>query len=202
MNYTIHPGVDLGQNVTIGLYCIIGVPFGDAGSVDETRIGDNSVVRSHTIIYAGNHIGCSFQSGHGAFIRECNSIGDDVSIGTKAVVEHHVTIEDGVRIHSQAFVPEFCVLKRGSWIGPNVVLTNAKYPRSPSAKSELVGPTIEEYAKIGANATILPGITVGAHALVGAGSVVVRDVPPRAVVAGNPARILKPLDELPYGSSQ
>jgi acetyltransferase-like isoleucine patch superfamily enzyme len=116
------------------------------------------------------------------------------------VVEHHVVIHDRVRLHSNVFVPEFSVLHEGCWLGPNVVLTNAKYPLSPNVKNELVGPTILSGAKIGANATILPGVTVGRDSLVGAGSVVVRDVPDEAVVAGNPAQIIKMVNELPYGA--
>jgi acetyltransferase-like isoleucine patch superfamily enzyme len=110
-----------------------------------------------------------------------------------------VKIASNVRIHTQAFVPEFSVLEEGSWIGPNVVLTNAKYPLSPRAKDELQGPIIRKGAKIGANSTILPGVVVGEDALVGAGSVVVRDVPPGAVVVGNPARVVGHVSSLPYG---
>jgi acetyltransferase-like isoleucine patch superfamily enzyme len=110
------------------------------------------------------------------------------------VIEHNVRIEDDVRIHSQVFVPEFSTLEQECWIGPNAVLTNAKYPQSPDVKETLLGPTIGRGARIGANATILPGIRVGERSLVGAGSVVSRDVPDGVVVAGNPARIIRAVD--------
>jgi acetyltransferase-like isoleucine patch superfamily enzyme len=148
------------------------------------------------VIYAGNRIGRGFQTGHGVLVREENDIGDDVSVGSHSVVEHHVRIGAGARIHSNAFVPEFTVIEAGAWIGPNVVLTNALYPLSRSAKANLRGPHLCEGAKIGANATILPGVTVGRNALVGAGSVVVRDVPDDAVVAGNPARVIRKVSEI------
>jgi len=80
-----------------------------------------------------------------------------------------------------------------------VVLTNAKYPLAPGIKDQLAGPVIRQGAKVGANATILPGVVVGENALVGAGAVVVRDVPPGAVVAGNPARVIGQIANLPYG---
>lgn len=182
----IFPSVSLGRDVVIEDYCVIGAPF--RGQTDEeTVIGDNAVIRSHTVIYAGNRIGKNFQTGNKTNIRELNTIGDNVSIGTLSVVEHHVLIEDNVRIHTQAFVPEFCVLRRDCWIGPNVVLTNAKYPKSANAKKDLKGVVVEELAKIGANATILPGLTIGRNALVGAGSVVTKEVPENRIVAGNPA---------------
>ena len=92
------------------------------------------------------------------------------------------------------------MLRAGCWLGPNVVLTNAKYPLSPGAKQNLLGPTIMPGAMVGANATLLPGVTIGRDSLIGAGSVVVRDVPKRAVVVGNPGDSIKTLAELPYES--
>jgi acetyltransferase-like isoleucine patch superfamily enzyme len=96
-----------------------------------------------------------------------------------------------VRIHSNVFIPEFSMIDAGAWVGPNVVLTNAKYPRGRGVKDNLKGPRLMSGAKIGANATLLPGITIGRDAIVGAGSVVVRDVPDGKVVVGNPARVIK-----------
>lgn len=188
----IHPGVTLGTNAVVEDFCIIGAPF--AGQQGEaTVIGDNAVIRSHTVIYAGNVIGHRFQTGNKANIRELNRIGDDVSIGTLSVVEHHVEIGDGVRIHTQAFIPEYCVLKRGAWIGPRVTLTNAKFPKHPDAKQQLRGVVVEENAKVGANATVLPGVTIGTGALVGAGSLVAQDVPAGMVVKGAPAKAFRPV---------
>lgn len=195
----IHPNVKLGRNVVIGDFVILGEPPRGKRPGDlETVIGDNAVIRSHTVVYAGNRIGDGFQTGHQVMIREENVIGDNVSVGTGSIVEHHVVIEDGVRIHSQAFVPEESILRKGCWIGPRVCITNAKYPLSPNVKEELIGATVGESAKIGANSTLLPGVKVGDRALVGAGSVVVKDVPPRTVVVGNPARVVNKVENLPY----
>lgn len=154
------------------------------------KIGKNATIREPTIIYSGNDIGDNFNTGHFVTIREENKIGDNVSIGSHSNIEHHIIIEDNVRIHSNCFIPEYSILKHDCWIGPNVVLTNAKYPRSINVKEELKGPTIGEYAKIGANSTILPGIKIGKHALIGAGTVVVKDVPEYAIVVGNPGNIV------------
>ncbi len=199
--YRIFENVHLGDSSTVEEFCIIGTPpRGKRPGELLTSIGEGSVIRSHTVIYAGNTIGRNFQTGNKVNIREENRIGNNVSIGTLSVVEHHVEIGDNVRIHTQAFIPEFSVLEDGCWIGPNVVLTNAKYPLSPGVKDRLVGPVIRKGAKIGANATILPGVIVGENALVGAGAVVTRDVPPGAVVTGNPARVTARIADLPYST--
>jgi acetyltransferase-like isoleucine patch superfamily enzyme len=194
----IHPGVELGKNVEIGDFVVLGVPYKGMPAGTRTVIGDGAVIRSHTVIYAGNVIGRNFQSGHGVLIRECNVIGDDVSVGSHSVVEHHVTLENGVRIHTQAFVPEFSHLEEEAWVGPNVVFTNALYPRSRNVKNDLRGPRLGRRAKIGANSTLLPGVVIGSDALVGAGSVVVRSVAAGKVAVGNPARVIKDIRELPY----
>ena len=198
-NYKVFAGVVIGDGSVVEEYCILGTPpRGKKAGELATTIGRRAVVRSHTVIYAGNRIGDDFQTGNKVNIRESNEIGNNVSIGTLSVIEHHVRIGNGVRMHSQVFVPEFTVIEEDAWLGPNVVITNAKYPLSPGAKETLAGPLVRKGAKIGANSTILPGIVIGENALVGAGSVVVKDVPPGAVVIGNPARVIKYIDQLPY----
>ena len=149
------------------------------------------------MIYAGNRIGANFSTGNKANIRELNEIGDDVSIGTLSIVEHHVVIGSGTRLHSQVFVPEYSYLGVGVWVGPHVVLTNARYPASASAKHTLAGPVLEDGCRIGANSTILPGVRIGANSLVGAGSLVTKDVPPDTVAYGAPAIFRNPLDSIP-----
>lgn len=196
----LYGNVSWGENCSLGPFVVVGEPAGgrEPGEV-ATLIGDGAKIRSHTVIYAGNQIGRGFQSGHGVLIREDNVIGEDVSIGSGSVVEHHVRIGNRVRLHSNVFIPEFSVLEDDCWIGPNVVFTNAKYPRSQRVKMELIGPWVERSAKIGANATLLPGVRIGRDALVGAGSVVTRDVPPGSIVVGSPARVVKHITELPSG---
>lgn len=193
----IYPNVTLGANAVVEDFCIIGCPpRGAAPGEFETIIGENAIIRSHAVIYAGNKVGKNVHVGHKANIREHNRIGDEVSIGTLSVIEHHVEIGSRVRIHTQVFIPEYSVLMDEAWIGPNVVLTNARYPNFPDTKNNLNGPVIEPMARIGANATILPGVIVGRGSLVGAGAVVTKDVQPGMVVAGNPARVMGAVSEI------
>ena len=199
MSPKIHPNVELGRNAVIEEYVIIGTPpRGKKPGELKTIIGDNAIIRSHTVIYAGNKIGNNFQTGHHVLVREENEIGNNVSIGSSSVVEHHVKIGSDVRIHTNAFVPETSILEEGCWLGPHVVITNALYPLSPNVKTELHGAIVKKNAKVGANATLLPGVTIGENSLVGAGAVVTKDVPANQVVAGNPAKVINSVANLPY----
>jgi acetyltransferase-like isoleucine patch superfamily enzyme len=198
-NNKIYKNVEIGRNAEIGDYVIIGKPpKGKKDGELKTIIGDDAVIRSHTVIYSGNKIGDNFQTGHHVTIRENNSIGNNVSVGSGTDVEYEVKIEDGVRIHSQAFIPEYSILRKGCWIGPNVVLTNARYPGSEGVKSRLNGPELKGNVKVGANSTILPAITVGKNTLIGAGSVVTKDVAENIIVAGNPAKKINDVDTIEY----
>ena len=189
----IYPNVSLGEDVVIEDFCIIGLPFKGMKNI-QTIIGSGSIIRAGSYIYAGNQIGKNFQTGNKANIRELNQIGDDVSIGTLSVIEHHISIGNNVRIHSQVFVPEYSTLENDCWIGPNAVLTNARYPKHIAVKEGLKGPLIGSNAKIGANSTILPGVAIGKNSLIGAGCVVTKHVAPDTIVAGNPAKTLRQID--------
>ena len=185
----IYPNVQLGNNIVIEEYCLIGLPFDN--SSQKTIIEDNAYIRAGSYIYAGNQIGKNFQTGNKANIRELNQIGDNVSIGTLSVIEHHVSIHNDVRIHSQVFIPEYSTLNKNCWLGPNVVITNALYPKHPDVKKQIKGAHIKENAKIGANVTILPGISIGENSLIGAGSVVTKNVEKDIIAAGNSAKMLR-----------
>jgi acetyltransferase-like isoleucine patch superfamily enzyme len=153
-----------------------------------TVIGDHAVLRSGTVIYCDVKIGHHFQCGHTVLIRERTTIGDNTAIGTASVIEGNCTIGNDVRIQSMVFLPTHTVIGDGVFIGPAAVLTNDRYP--PTGKPELRGPVIEDGVVVGAHATILPGVRIGAGAAVAAGAIVTRDVPKGMMAIGVPA-ILK-----------
>ncbi|MEW6585485.1 MAG: acyltransferase [Nitrospirota bacterium] len=197
MNNLVYPNVSLGDNVVIEPPSIIGKPPRGAEPGDlPIRIGNNSRVRPFSTIYAGSEIGESFQTGQGVSIREDNIIGNNVSIGTNSVLEFGNRIGDNSRIHSNCFL-EMVTIGMYVFVGPNVVFTDDPHPMCcPRYKECKGGPVVEDYARIGANCTILPGVRIGRNSLIGAGSVVTKDVPANAVVAGSPARLIKMIDEL------
>jgi len=191
----------LPEDAIVGPFCCVGMQperlgGGDNDPLPPLKLGNGPLLRSHTVIYAGTVAGKRLQTGHHTLVREECRIGNDVSIGTGCIVEHHVIIADGVRLHSGVFVPEFTILEEGAWIGPGVLMTNAHYPLGSGVKERLCGAIVCRGAKVGAGAVLLPGVRVGEGALIGAGAVVTRDVPPHAVVAGNPARTRRVVSEL------
>jgi len=127
-------------------------------------------------------------------------IGDDVKIGTFVEIQKGVKIGNRCKISSHTFICEGVTLEEGVFIGHNVVFTNDRHPRATNEAGQLqseadwvcVPTVVKRGASIGSGAILLCGITIGENAMVGAGSVVTKDVPADSTVAGNPARIIKP----------
>lgn len=193
----IYPNVTIGEGTVIDGPCIIGKPprGREAGEL-VTRIGGGGHIRPFTVIYAGVTIGDRLQTGQGASIREDNILGDDVSIGTNAALEFGNRVGNDVRIHTGCFL-EMVTIGDHVFVGPNVVFTDDPHPmRCPRYQECLGGVVVHDLVKIGANATILPGVKIGKGAFVGAGSVVTRPVPEGKVVTGVPARVRSDVSEL------
>ncbi|OLB80133.1 MAG: hypothetical protein AUI14_07915 [Actinobacteria bacterium 13_2_20CM_2_71_6] len=191
-----HPNVTIGEGTVIEPGAQVGVPPRGARPGElPTVIGPGGRIRSGTIIYAGVTLGAEVQTGHGAMIREDNIIGDRCSIGTYAVLEPGNRVGDDTRIHSHCFL-EHVTLGKRVFLGPGVVFTDDPHPICPRFKECVLGATVSDDVAIGGNATILPGVKIGEGSLIGAGSVVSRDVPPGVVVAGSPAKIMRKIEEL------
>ncbi|HLQ62179.1 MAG TPA: acyltransferase [Candidatus Acidoferrales bacterium] len=192
----IYPNVEIGEGTVVEEGAVVGHPRrGLEAGAEPTRIGSHGVIRSGTVIYAGVEIGDRFQAGHGALIRENNRLGDDCSVGTSAVLEPGNRIGDRTRIHSGCFL-ENVTLGAGVFLGPHVVFTDDPHPMCPRYLECVLGATLEDEVSVGANVTFLPGLRIGRGALIGAGSVVTRDVEAETVVAGNPARMVKKVSQL------
>ena len=192
----IYKNVKLGKNVVLDEPVIIGKPpRGRKDGELETVIGDNSIIRAFSVIYAGTRIGNNFQTGHGAMIREDNIIGDNSSVGTNAVLEYGNRVGSGTRIHTGCFL-ENVTLGDRVIIAPNVVFTDDPHPACPRYRECVGGAVVSDNAKIGANSTILPGVKIGKNTVIGAGSVVAEDMPADSVAYGSPAKVRKKVSDL------
>lgn len=176
--------VDIDPDVTVGYQY-----DSDAGT---TRIGADSIIRSGTIIYADVDIGENCQTGHRVTIREKTTVGDSVLLGTNVVIDGSVTIGSRVSLQTGVYLPPGTTIGDDVFIGPYAVLMNDPYPLRVEA--ELDGPMVEDHVTIGANASILPGVTVGHGSFIAAGAVVPRDVPAETLAVGTPAEH-RPLPE-------
>jgi acetyltransferase-like isoleucine patch superfamily enzyme len=186
----IYDNVKLGKNVTIEDFVIIGLPpKGSKPGELETIIGDNSIIRAGTIIYAGNHVGNNFQTGHHVVIRENNMIGNDCAVGTQGEVAFNTKIGNNVRFHSDCHIYEDTIIEDDVRFNPGVYVLNTKYPYRPGEKPIIEPVYIKQGAIIAARSTLMPGIIIGRYALVGAESLVTKDVPDYAIVYGHPAVI-------------
>lgn len=190
-----YKNVYVGKNPKIGRYVEIGCGLDERSDL-KTVIGDNAIIRSHSVIYRGNRIGDDFQTGHGILIRENNVVGDNVSIGSHTVVERENRIGDNVRIHSNCFIPEFVIIEDNVWIGPSTTALNVFHPPCPRFEDCAKSIHIKENAKIGGNVTIGPRVTIGRNSLIGMGSIVTMDIPDDVLAFGCPAKAVKKIDEM------
>lgn len=158
-------------------------------------LGPDANIRSGTVIYAGSTIGAGLQTGHNVVIREQNIIGGQVEIWSNSIVDYGCRIGDQVKIHSNVYVAQYTTIEDEVFLAPGVTIANDPHPFCHECTKEN-GPVIKRRARIGINVTILPGVVIGESALIGAGSVVTKDVPAKTVVYGNPGRVAKDVDEI------
>ena len=146
-----------------------------SSDVQSKQIGEGTRVWQYVVILPGAVIGRD-----GNICSHC-FIENQVVVGDRVTVKCGVQLWDGMTLEDDVFV------------GPNATFTNDREPRSRNASATLLPTLVKKGASIGANATILPGLTIGEGAMVGAGAVVTKDVPPRTLVVGNPARVVRAL---------
>jgi acetyltransferase-like isoleucine patch superfamily enzyme len=212
MNTLIHPTAlvsnkaTIGKNVTIGAYTIVhdNVYIGDNSIVESfcelgvsnkfcdgmpLVLGENAHIRSHSVFYAASTFGKNLVTGHRVTIREKTKVGVHFQIGTLGDIQGHCEIGDYVKCHSNVHIGNKSKIGNYVWIFPYVVLTNDPHPPS----EVLIGCEINDFAVIATMSVVLPGVKIASDTLIGAGSIVGKDVPSGWVVAGNPA---KPICEI------
>ena len=187
----VHGNVEIGDGTTIESHCVIGQPSPAPGAA-PLRIGAGATIRSHTVVYEGSTFGPRLETGHHATLREGLVAGENLRVGTQADLQGDATIGDFVRIHSGVFVGKHAEIGDFVWIFPHVVLTNDPHPPSETQ----LGVVCRDYAAVGAQAVLLPGVEVGTGAVVSAAAVVTRDVEPGDLVAGSPAKPRRPANEI------
>jgi acetyltransferase-like isoleucine patch superfamily enzyme len=162
----------------------------------DLELGPGATLRSGTVIYSGSRIGARLQTGHHVVIREQCEIGDDVSLWSNTVMDYGCRVGNRVKIHSNCYVAQYTEIYDDAFLAPGVTVANDLYPGNEDSARRMSGPSIGAGAQIGVNVTILPFVRIGEHCLIGAGSVVTRDIPARHVAFGNPARVTAEVDDL------
>ena len=191
--------LDVTEKIVLGTECEVdpGVVLGylTGRHIDDLAltIGPGARIRRGTVIYAGSTIGAGLQTGHNVVIREENRIGGNLNIWNSSTIDYGCAIGNDVKIHCNVYVAQYTVLEDDVFLAPGVTIANDPHPLCGLC---MRGPTIKRGARIGVNVTLLSHITIGEGALVGAGSVVTRDIPARMLAYGNPARPVRPVDEL------
>ena len=195
----VYPGTIVGEGCKILDYAVVGKqptlsPRSTARreELSPLELGPGTIVSTGAVVFAGTTVGERVIVGDQACVRERCTIGDDVVIGRGSLVENDTSVGALTKIQAHAYITAYSVLEDNVFVAPCVVTTNDNFMGRTEERHALVrGPTIRRGARIGGGVVLLPGIEVGEEAFVGAGAVVTRDVPARALVVGNPARQIR-----------
>jgi acetyltransferase-like isoleucine patch superfamily enzyme len=196
---TVYEGTILGEGVRVLENAVVGKqPSLGASSTAKreplppARIGDGTAISTGAIVFAGSTVGAGCIVGDQSCIRERVELADNCILGRGSLIENDTTVGAGTRIQAEAYITAYSTLEEDVFIAPCVVTTNDNFMGRTERRKELMkGPTIRRGARIGGGAIICPGLEIGEEAFVGAGAVVTKDVPPRKIVVGNPARVLR-----------
>jgi UDP-2-acetamido-3-amino-2,3-dideoxy-glucuronate N-acetyltransferase len=202
----VYPGTIVPDDCTILDYAVVGKPptlsprsTAKQEELPALELGPGTIVSTGAIVFAGTRIGARVIVGDQACVRERCEIGDDVVIGRGALVENDTTIGTLTKIQAMAYITAYSTLEDHVFIAPCVQTTNDNFMGRTEKRHELRrGPTIRRGARVGAGSVLCPAVEIGEEAFIGAGAVVVDDVPPGVVVVGVPARVLRdvPPEEL------
>jgi UDP-2-acetamido-3-amino-2,3-dideoxy-glucuronate N-acetyltransferase len=196
----IHPDTIIGDNVRIDDHTVVGkLPMkAPLSAITEEQqlpacvIEDNVIVGTSVVIYRGCIVRKSVMVADLASVREMAEIGEFTIVGRGVTVENKVRIGKRCKLETEAYITALSVIEDCCFIAPEVTFTNDNFlGRTKERFKYHKGVTIKRGARVGANVTVLPGITIQEDALVAAGSIVTRDVPARKIVMGTPARVLR-----------
>jgi len=200
---SILSGSIVGDNCFIGYHCVIGHPSklqlqkADFSATSPkvvgfiikdatTTIGENSIIRSGSIIYNHVIVGKGLRTGHNVLIRENVAIGENCVVGTQAILDGYVRVGNYSMVQSHCYITQSVSIGNGVFIAPGCIFMDNKKIVLGNGLEQI---KIEDYVRIGGGTKILPGITIGKYSLIGAGSVVTKDVPPKAIAFGVPAKV-------------
>ena len=195
----VYPGTVVAEGCKILDYAVVGKqPTLSPRSTAKREelpplvLGAGTVVSTGAVVFAGTTVGERVIVGDQACVRERCTVGDDVVIGRGSLVENDTSVGARTKIQAHAYVTAYSLLEDDVFIAPCVITTNDNFMgRTEQRLALMKGPTIRRGARVGGGSVLLPGIEIGEEAFVGAGAVVLRDVPPRAVVVGSPARQIR-----------
>jgi acetyltransferase-like isoleucine patch superfamily enzyme len=198
----VHEGTILGDGVRVLEYAVVGKQptLGAASTarrepLPPAQIGAGTVVSTGAIVFAGSRVGANCIVGDQSCIRERVELAEDCILGRGSLIENDTTVGAGTRIQAGAYITAYSTLEEDVFIAPCVVTTNDNFMgRTEERRALMKGPTIRRGARVGGGAIICPGVEIGEEAFVGAGAVVTKDVPARAVVIGSPAHVLREVD--------
>jgi acetyltransferase-like isoleucine patch superfamily enzyme len=200
---TVYPGTVLGVGVKVLENAVVGKqpslsPRSTAKRepLPPTEIGDGTIVSTGAIVFAGSRIGARVILGDQSCVRERVQVGDDVVLGRGSLIENDTTVGARTKIQADAYITAYSELEEDVFIAPCVVTTNDNFMGRTERRHELIkGPTIRRGARVGGGAILCPAVEIGEDAFVGAGAVVTKDVPPRMLVVGSPARVVRAVAE-------
>ena len=201
-NVVIHDGTVLGARLMLGDNCVIGKPAtlsarstAPGRDLGAASLGDGVAVGAGAVVLAGARIAHRCVVADQAHVRERVEIGPETVVGRGASIENDVRMGARVKLQTAAYITAWSVVEDDVFVAPGVLLTNDPTAGRRGASLELRGAHLRRACRVGGGAVLLPGIEVGEEAFVAAGAVVTKDVPPRALVMGVPARVVREVGE-------
>jgi acetyltransferase-like isoleucine patch superfamily enzyme len=201
-NVVIYAGVELGAGVRIQDAAILGKALvlssqsqAELRQAEPTVIGDGVTIAAQAVVVAGASIGAGAFIGDQAHVRERARIGSECAVGRGSAVDNDVVLGQRVRMQTGCYITAHSTVEDDVFIGPGVFTYNDNTMGRHARGVGVVGPTLRRACRIGGGARILPGVEIGEEAFVATGSVVTRNVPPRTLVMGVPAKRVRDIGD-------